>query len=163
MGAAILLDTNIIIDWLRSYRRSRAKTHEQAHYSQESKNLFDWALDSQTVLCICPQTIKELLQYPHISEQEEKRILELIPAAFVILETTFEIAEIAGLMARQSHEYRNHHIEDCYIAATAIAQGLPLYTRNPADYQYVPHVDLVIKVPYMYDAAATANDDRKKT
>ena len=159
MGAAILLDTNIIIDWLRSYRRSRAKTPEQAYYSQESKHLFDWALESQTVLCICPQTIKELLQYPHISEREEKRILELIPAAFVILDTTFAIADIAGRMGRQSHAYRNHHIEDCYIAATAIAHSLPLYTRNPADYQYVPHADLVIKVPYIFDAAATAKDD----
>lgn len=47
-------------------------------------------------------------------------------------------------------EYRDYHIEDCYIAATAIAYNLPLYTRNLGDFKYVSHPALKIIIPYQY-------------
>ncbi|MDR1701711.1 MAG: PIN domain-containing protein [Sporomusaceae bacterium] len=144
----ILLDTNILIDWLRLYRRSRPKTPQQKYFLAAVKNFIAFLAKSDTEIFISCHTIKELLQYPKISPQEEERIEILIPKAFIILPTTHEISKIAGLMARQSNEYRNHHIEDCYIASTAIFHKIPLYTRNPADYSYVQHENLIIKTPY---------------
>lgn len=62
--------------------------------------------------------------------------------------TTRKIAEMAGYLSRKSAEYRTHHIEDCYIAATAIVRSLPLYTTNPSDFQYVPHPRLKVIKAY---------------
>lgn len=155
----ILLDTNILIDWLRGYRSSRPKSDQQRYQISSAKSLLESFVQADTEICISCHTVKELLQYPNLSEQEHSRIINMLPLLLTVLPTTHEVAKIAGFMARQSHEYRNHHIEDCYIAATAIVHQLPLYTRNPADYQYVPHQDLTIKVPYNYDAAATTKPD----
>lgn len=69
-------------------------------------------------------TLKELLQYPHISTQEESRINNLLPALCTILPTTKKVALIAGHLTRRSAEYRDYHIEDCYIAATAITYSI---------------------------------------
>ena len=88
--------------------------------------------------------------YPYISPQEEGRTKEIIPQIFTILTTTVEVAQIAGYLSRQSAEYREHHIEDCYKVATTIEYNLPLYTRNPNDFKYVKHVRLKITVPYQY-------------
>ncbi|BCV22800.1 hypothetical protein hamaS1_28690 [Moorella sp. Hama-1] len=60
------------------------------------------------------------------------------------------MAKIAGLLSRQSAEYREDHVEDCYIAAIAIARGLPLYTTNPKDFNYVKHNKLIVIQPYEY-------------
>jgi predicted nucleic acid-binding protein len=148
--AGVLFDTNIMIDWLRSYRRSRPKDEKQKFCSEKAQDLFNNAFQTKTIIYISCHTIKELLQYPDISQEEEARIYSILPASVIVLSTTDKIAKTAGLMARLSHEYRTHHIEDCYIAATAIVHRLPLYTRNPADYQYVSHEDLILKVPYTF-------------
>lgn len=150
-----LIDTNILIDILRSYRHSRPKNEEYKYNSKSSLAFLDKLFEEETPRYISCHTLKELLQYPHISKEEEDRILNIIPSLFEILPTTQEICYNAGLLARQSADYRDHHIEDCYIAATAITLKLKLYTRNPADFKYVPHKDLQIIVPYQYTGFAT--------
>ncbi|MDR1702103.1 MAG: PIN domain-containing protein [Sporomusaceae bacterium] len=144
----ILLDTNLVIDWLIGYRKSRPKNEEQRFRAEAAAKLLSQTFQTKQLTYISCHTFKELLQYPRISPEEEKRIYSILLATTIILPTTREIAQIAGLMARQSHEYRNHHIEDCYIASTAIFHKIPLYTRNPADYSYVQHENLIIKIPY---------------
>ncbi|QGG47364.1 type II toxin-antitoxin system VapC family toxin [Heliorestis convoluta] len=143
-----LLDTNILIDWIRHFRRSRPKNEKQRFCQESAKELIEsLILDDQPLFTSC-HTLKELLQYPHLSIEEEARIIDKLPRFVGILSTTADVAQVAGMLSRQSYEYREHHIEDCYIAATAIHYKLPLLTRNPDDYHYVEHPDLKISVPY---------------
>jgi predicted nucleic acid-binding protein len=65
----VLLDTNIIIDWLRLHRHSRPKTLQQKYFSSAIKSF----------------------------------------------------------------------------------HKIPLYTRNPDDFSYVQHEDLIVKVPYVFE------------
>ncbi len=160
----ILLDTNILVDWLKYHRRSRPKNDEQRYNSENAKNLIGSFINEDVNICISCHTLKELLQYPNISAQEEDRISTLLPTICKVLPTTIQAARVAGYLSRQSASYREHHIEDCYIAATAISFSLPLYTRNPDDFNYVPHTDLIVKVPYNYHhdiVAAGLTDDFK--
>jgi len=146
----VLLDTSILVDWIRAQRRSRPKNERYAYNSNKAILLIIDLINEDANIYISCHTLKELLQYPHISEQEEQRIRSKIPEFCDILATTAEVAEIAGMLSRQSAEYREYHIEDCYIAATAIYYRIPLYTRNPGDFKYVPHKNLNINVPYNY-------------
>lgn len=95
-------------------------------------------------------TLKELLQYPNISCEEEERINRLLPMFSTILPVDERIGRVAALYSRESAEYRERHIEDCYIAATAVAYRIPLYTKNPKDFIYVKDPALTIIVPYDY-------------
>lgn len=151
----VLLDTNIIVDLLRTYRKSRPKNQEYAYNAKKVIELFRYLISERIKRYISCHTLKELLQYPYISEQEENRIQNVLPKFCVTLPTTKKVARIAGLLSRQSADYRNYHVEDCYIAATAVAYGLPLYTRDPDDFKYVPHPNLEIVVPYKYQTLAT--------
>ena len=151
----VLLDTNIMIDLLRTYRKSRPKNKEYAYNAAQVIELFETFTSNRIKRYVSCHTIKELLQYPFISEQEENRIQTILPKFALVLPTTNKVARIAGLLSRQSAEYRDHHIEDCYIAATAIVNNLPLYTRNPNDFKFVPHPDLEIVVPYQYGVQAS--------
>ncbi|MCR4420506.1 MAG: type II toxin-antitoxin system VapC family toxin [Clostridia bacterium] len=144
MHDRILLDTGVLVDYFRARRKSRLKGH-QAVQSAIAVALIEGALRSNIDLYISVHTFKELLQYPQ-SLQEEHRITTYLPRICHFIATTRRIAAVAGYLSRMSAEYRTHHIEDCYIAATAIVRDLPLYTTNPDDFQYVPHPKLrVIK------------------
>jgi len=146
----VILDTSVLVDWLHANRSSRPKNEVHRYNSKHAKTLIEDLIKSDKDIFISCHTLKELLQYPNISVQEEERIEELIPQFCDVLDTTTEIAKVAGILSRKSAEYREHHIEDCYIAATAIYYQLPLLTRNPKDFKYVPHEDLKIQVPYSY-------------
>lgn len=61
--------------------------------------------------------------------------------------------------SRESAEYREKHIEDCYIASTAAAYRIPLYTKNPKDFRYVNDPDLNVIVPYDYRRATASESE----
>jgi len=115
----ILIDTNILVDYFRSQRSSRPKNKRQEYCYQQAVQFIDQSIEQGVELLVSCHTFKELLQYKNISAQEERRILENLPLMCEILETNKEVAYIAGLLSRQSSEYHDHHVEDCYIAATA--------------------------------------------
>ncbi|MEW8960057.1 MAG: PIN domain-containing protein [Moorella sp. (in: firmicutes)] len=155
------MDTGILVDYLRYLRSSRPKNKRQAFLSQQAVKLIEGFIQKEVPIFISVHTLKELLQYPYISPEEEKRILEDIPIFCKIIGTGPKVAKIAGLLSRQSAEYREHHVEDCYIAATAIARGLPLYTTNPKDFEYVKHNKLKIFQPYAYIEKHSPGDEAK--
>lgn len=150
----VLLDTNILIDFLRSQRSSRPRGDQDAFNQEQAVNLIYNCITRETELNISCHTLKELLQRPNISEQEEERINSGILEICKVLVTDEKVARVAGYLARKSQEYREHHVEDCYIAATAIRYELPLLTCNPSDYRYVPYARLQVHVPYQYGTGA---------
>ncbi|SFR06896.1 type II toxin-antitoxin system VapC family toxin [Desulfoscipio geothermicus] len=145
------MDTNIAVDFLRSQRKSRPK-NERAMFDQQSAvTLIEQLIQDDRDIFFSVVTLKELLQYPYISCEEEERINKVLPMFSTILSVDERIGRIAALYSRESAEYREKHIEDCYIAATA--STYPLYTKNPKDFVYVNDSSLTIVVPYDYRRA----------
>jgi len=146
----ILLDTSILVDYFRYNKTTTRKSEKRIYNATAGHEFIINAVKRKDALFISVITLKELLQYKHISPQEEDRILVAMPKVCQILPITFKIAVMAGKISRQSTEYRDSHIEDCYIAATAIVHKIPIYTRNPKDFRYFNHPNLRIEEPYQY-------------
>lgn len=153
MSEGVLLDTNIAIDFLVAQRRSRPR-NERASFDQHSAvALIEQLIQEDREIFFSVVTLKELLQYPNISCEEEERINKVLPMFSTILPVDERIGRIAALYSRESAEYRENHVEDCYIAATASAYRIPLYTKNPKDFVYIKDSALSIVVPYDYRRA----------
>lgn len=150
MNNKILIDTTILVDYFKYGKTTTKKNEKRIYNSTSAFKFIVGAIKKEILLCVSVVTIKELLQYPYISSKEEKRIKKALPQVCKILSITWDIALIAGELSRKSSEYRDSHIEDCYIAATAISQNIPLYTRNDKDFKYVKHPNLKVYVPYKY-------------
>ena len=150
MSEGVLLDTNIAIDFLVAQRRSRPKNERAAFDQQSAVTLVEQLIQEDREIFFSVITLKELLQYSNISCVEEERINKLLPQFSTILSVDERIGRIAALYSRESAEYRERHIEDCYIASTAAAYRLTLYTKNPKDFVYVKDPALNIFVPYDY-------------
>jgi len=148
MADKILLDTSILVDYFRFGKTTTRKSEKRIYNSTSAKVLIVEALRRGDKLYTSVHTIKELLQYPSISDKEKGRILNGLPNVVRVLPTTWDVAVVAGDLAYRSAMYRENHIEDCYIAAWAIVNQIPLYTRNPNDFKYVNHPQLTIVVPY---------------
>jgi hypothetical protein len=155
MKHQILLDTNIAVDILRAQRSSRPKTKESAFNYSSAVLLVEKLLKNKIQICFSVITLKELLQYPNISPEEERRINEIFPEFSNFLPINESIARKTAVYSRKSSSYRKDHIEDCYIAATAATYNLPLYTRNPKDFKYVEDENLIVEVPYRYKLSVT--------
>ena len=108
---AKLLDTDILIDYLRGYT--------DAVLFVES---------SVAEACISAMNIAEL--YQGVRNGEEQAKLGKMISALTSLPITSEIAELGGLFSR---DYRPSHgcgLADCLVAATADLHGLTLATLN---------------------------------
>lgn len=151
--SGVLLDTNIAVDFLRPQRKSRPKNEIAAFDQLSAVNLIEQLIQDDQDIHFSVITLKELLQYPNISCEEEERINKVLPVFSTVLPVDERIGRIAALYSREFAEYRESHIEDCYIAATAAAYRLPLYTKNPKDFVYVNDSSLNIIVPYDYRRA----------
>jgi len=143
----ILIDTCILVDYFR-YDKTATKKHPERKLNSASARAFIIDAAKHYQLTISVITLKELLQYPNISPKEEKRIVDNMLKVCNVLPVNLEVAKTAGLLCRNAAEYKGKHIEDCYIAATAIVFNAPLYTRNPKDFNCVTHPNLIIEVPY---------------
>ena len=93
-------------------------------------------------LAISAVTLAELAAGPHASEDAEERArrqdrLQRAEAAFDPLPFDDAAARAYGrvyaAVAAAGRKPRGPRVVDLLIASTAIAHGLPLYTRNPAD------------------------------
>lgn len=121
-----VLDSDIFIDFLRSYPPSR-----------EWFTALDWENTYFSAI-----TEGELLSGKECNEEEaKKRTLELLQAATKIIVTN-EIAQKAGEVRRKY----DVPMMDAFIAATALVQGATLFTRNMKHYERIK--ELMVKKPY---------------
>jgi len=116
-----LLDTSVIIDWDSS----------------------DVATALPDESAICAITLAELAAGPHLATASDERARR--QARLQQVEATFEpfpfdaaaarsYGQIVAAVAETGPSHRRR-IADLLIAATALANDLPLYTRNPDDFE----------------------------
>ena len=94
-------------------------------------------------IAISAITLAELASGPHATTDAAERArrqdrLQRAEATFEPLPVDAEVARAYGrvyaAVAASGRKARGRRAFDLLIAATAIAAGLPLYTRNPADF-----------------------------
>lgn len=95
-------------------------------------------------------TLAELSVGPHVAQTEEERAAR--QARLQQAESDFDVLPFDGAAARAfavvaaslraSGRKSAARAYDALIAATAIANGVPLYTCNPADFDGVPQLDV---------------------
>ena len=117
-----LLDTDLLIDYLRGY--PDAVSFVEANVAEA---------------CISAMNIAELYQCVRNGEEQTK--LEKMISAMTSLPITAEIAGHGGLF---SHDYRQTHgcgLADCLVAATADLHGLRLVTLNAKHFPMLHNVE----------------------
>ena len=99
-------------------------------------------------------TLAELAAGPHATENKDERArrqdrLQWATASWEPLPFDAESARMYGRMfaaARASGQTSRTRLADLLIASTAAANGLPLYTRNSADFEALKRILKVISV-----------------
>ncbi len=125
----VVIDTNIIIDHLR--QRGRGKSILEKLATDHPKG----------DLAISVLSIQELYEGQSMAtEMEEEKLLSTI-AGLNVLPYTFEIAQIAGTIARNNA--RLMEFVDAGIAATTVARGAVLLTLNKKDFAKIPSLELL--------------------
>lgn len=120
-----LIDTDILIDYLRGHTAAVTTIEENIHD-----------------LYLSVMNVAELHQ--GVRSEKERQKLTSTLAAFTILPITAEIAVLGGTF---SGKYRASHgagLADCLIAATAHLHDLTLRTLNSKHYPMLEHIE----VPY---------------
>jgi len=94
-------------------------------------------------LAISAMTLAELAAGPHATRDSAERArrqdrLQRTEATFEPLPVDGNVARAYGrvyaAIVTTGRKARGRRAADLFIAATAVAAGLPLYTRNPADF-----------------------------
>ncbi len=99
-------------------------------------------------------TLAELAAGPHASADNEERArrqdrLQWVTETWDPLPFDAECARMYGRMfaaARAAGQSSRARLADLLIASTAAAGGLPLYTRNPADFAALKRIVKVVRV-----------------
>lgn len=113
----ILLDTNIIIDFLNG---------------NIPVSVFE-----KCELCVSVITESELLRYPGVSEQDIDKI-----ERFLMIVKSIPVSSSLARFAAELGRTRKTALPDLLIAATAIQLGIPLMTRNKKDFNNIPDLEL---------------------
>jgi predicted nucleic acid-binding protein len=125
----VVLDTNIIIDHLRQSPKKQTYLKKLVKKYNE-RNLF-----------ISIITIQEIYEGKNIAEKDkEEKFLSTI-SYLKILPYTFEVAQLAGEIARDSSNAID--LADAAIAATAIINGFDLFTLYKKDFVGIGNLQLI--------------------
>lgn len=104
------------------------------------------------LLLVSAVTLAELAQGPHATDDVVERAtrqdrLQRAEAFFVVLPFDAEAARAYGRIypaVRAVGRQPRRRTTDLYIAAVALANGLPLYTRNPDDFRGLENLVTVV-------------------
>lgn len=127
VGLKILVDTNIIIDFLR--RKDKKNSRLELMFN-----------DSSYTAVISSVTVSELYAGQGMDKETERHDVEQLIAGMEILFPDFPIAQLTGEIMRKLNY--NIDFEDSQIAATALYQNLPLLTFNTKDFKRIKGLKL---------------------
>lgn len=116
----VILDTNVIIEHLRI---SNQKPSSLIKLLQKKP---------KETLAISMLTIQELYEGKSTKDEKKEKLLLATIAPLKIIPYTFEVAQLAGKIARDLH--RPIELADAAIAATAILNKAELFTLNKKDF-----------------------------
>jgi predicted nucleic acid-binding protein len=118
-----LLDTDILIDWLKG-----------KPWAKE----FIWSGNAR--LYCSSVTRKELLSKRNLKDSERQRILRLMRHVRVLNVDPVIAAAASELL----HKYHRHplNVNDALVAATAWVKQLSLVTRNRKHYEFIEEIEL---------------------
>jgi predicted nucleic acid-binding protein len=125
MATPLLIDTDVLIDYLRDYPAA-----------------VNYIETQQARLLISVLTVAEL--YAGVREGEERARLEQFLQAFEIIPLDLRLAVQGGLYRRDYGKSHNVGLADALIAATATRRQIPLVTLNQ---KHFPMLQDII-VPY---------------
>jgi len=112
--------------------------------------------DLPSEVAVSAVTLAELAAGPHATADHDERArrqerLQRTEAAFDSLPVDGSVARAYGrvyaAVAAGGRRARGRRAFDLLIAATALEAELPLYTRNPSDFDEVEHLIEVVAVP----------------
>lgn len=124
----VILDTNIIIDHLRHTGKSDSILMKLV------------ARHPKETLALCSISIQELYEGQSTRNSEKEKDLLATISPLRILPYTYDIAQRAGCIARDTKQPLE--LADAAIAATAIIQNAPLFTLNTKDFSPIPNLIL---------------------
>ncbi len=127
MAAPFLIDTDVLVDYLRG--RPQAAAYLEAREER---------------LLVSAITVAEL--YAGVRDGDERRVLDRFVSAFEIVPLTGEIAQRGGLYRRDYGASHGVGLADALIAATAELHGAGLITLNARHFPM-----LAAQVPYAQD------------
>lgn len=117
----VVIDTNIIIDHLRLQQKQ-----------QDSKLMKIVKQKPKEILALSMISIQELYEGQSTQDSQREQYLLATISPLKILPYTYEIAQLAGEIARDIR--RPIELADAAIAATAIFNGYSLFTLNKKDF-----------------------------
>jgi len=125
VGKPILLDTDVMVDFLRGH--ARAVAFVKAHSER---------------IILSSIVIAEL--YAGVMEDQEQAILDELVKIFRVVPVTVELAKAAGIHKRDFGKSHGVGLADAILAATAQSEGAELKTLNVKHYPMMRG----LKAPY---------------
>lgn len=126
----VIVDTNIIIDHLRLQDRNA-----------ESKLMVLARTRPKEAIAISMLTVQELYEGRSTRDNQREQYLLATISPLKILPYNFEVAKLAGEIARDIE--RPIELADAAIAATAILNGCELLTLNVKDFSNIDRLQLL--------------------
>lgn len=125
----VILDTNIIIDHLRQPKIKQSRLVKLA--SQKPKE----------ALALSVVSVQELYEGKSTKDKQKEQFLLATISPLKILAYTFEVAKLAGQIARDIK--KPIELADAAIAATTIVHHAQLLTFNKKDFRLIKGLELL--------------------
>ncbi|MEX0895821.1 MAG: PIN domain-containing protein [Patescibacteria group bacterium] len=126
----VILDTNIIIDHLRTKNKTRESILLQFVRRQPNQ-----------ILAVSILSVQELYEGQSTRKKSAEQALLAVLSPLHVLPYTFSIAQQAGCLARDLHQ--PIELADAAIAATALEHNASLLTLNTKDFQEIAELELL--------------------